>query len=279
MKINFQTMLKHAQFNKYAIPSFNFDNLEMLIAITKAAQQQNAPIIVMITPNIFKFIDLKHVVAIINNTVNQSKVPIFLQLDHCLEPHFIKTKITSDFSSVMLNYGNHPTKENIEKTKEIVQFAAPLGISVESEIIYNNKKDDLTDDINLIEQAIFFRNKTNINGLVFATINSHQQEHKQDLKIDLIKEIANKMPEIFLVLHDNVTINDEQLILAIKAGITKVNISSDLRKVYIESLKQSFKNNLHLSNINVLIENAIMAMQKFAEEKIITLGANNRYKF
>ncbi len=87
------------------------------------------------------------------------------------------------------------------------------------------------------------------------------------------------MPEIFLVLHDNVTINDEQLILAIKAGITKVNISSDLRKVYIESLKQSFKTNPHLSNTDILIENAITAVQKFVEEKIIILGANNRCKF
>lgn len=128
-------------------------------------------------------------------------------------------------------------------------------------------------------KQFFFRNKTNINGLVFAAINSHHQDNKQDLKISLIKEIAIKMPEIFLALHDNVTINDEQLILAIKAGITKVNISSDLRKVYIESLKQNFKTNPHLSNPNILIENVITAIQKFAEEKIIILGANNRCKF
>lgn len=63
----------------------------------------------------------------------------------------------------------------------------------------------------MIEQAIFFRNKTNINGLVFASTNSHHQDSKQDLKISLIKEIAIKMPEIFLALHDNVTISDEQL--------------------------------------------------------------------
>lgn len=167
----------------------------------------------------------------------------------------------------MLNYANHSTKENIEKTKEIVHFAAPLGISVESEIIYSNEKDDINNDISLIDQAVFFRNKTNINGLVFAAINSHEQDNKQDLKISLIKEIVIKMPEIFLVLHDNVTINDEQLILAIKAGIIKVNISSDLRKVYIESLKQSFKTNPHLSNTDILIENAIIAVQKFAEKK------------
>ncbi|BDT03929.1 hypothetical protein SHM_15750 [Spiroplasma ixodetis] len=62
----------------------------------------------------------------------------------------------------MLNYSNYPIKENIEKTKDIVHFAAPLGIIVESEIFYNNTKGDITNDINLIEQAILFRNKTNI---------------------------------------------------------------------------------------------------------------------
>ncbi|WDA54366.1 class II fructose-bisphosphate aldolase [Spiroplasma endosymbiont of Dasysyrphus albostriatus] len=279
MKINLKTMLKHAQINKYAIPSFNFDNLEMLIAITNAAEKQKAPICLMITPNTINCIDLKYVLAITNNVINRAKVPIFLQLDHCLDPHFIKTKITSDFSSVMLNYSNYPIKENIEKTKDIVHFAAPLGIVVESEIFYNNTKGDITNDINLIEQAILFRNKTNINGLVFTAINSHHQDNRQDLKISLIKEIAIKMPEIFLVLHDNVTINNEQLALAIKAGITKVNISSDLRKIYVESLKKSLQTNSNLSNINTLIENAMIAIQKFVEEKIILLGANNRYKF
>ena len=207
MKINFQTMLKHAQVNKYAIPSFNFDNLEMLKAIINAAENQNAPIILMITPNTIKFMDLQYILAIVNNAIKYAKIPIILQLDHCVDPNFIKTKITSTFSSVMLNYCHHNTKENIEKTKAIVNFAAPLGISVEAEIIYNN-------DINntsLIEEAIFFRNKTNINGLVFASINSHKQDIKQDLNVMLIEELANKNPEIFLVLHDNVTINDQQL--------------------------------------------------------------------
>ncbi len=159
MKINFKTLLKDAQLNKYAIPSFNIDNFEMLIAITKATKKQNAPIILMITPSTLKFMNLKYVLPIINNTVNRAKIPIFLQLDHCLDPHFIKTKVTSDFSSVMLNFANHSTKENIEKTKEIVHFAAPLGISVESEIIYSNEKDDINNDISLIDQAVFLEIK------------------------------------------------------------------------------------------------------------------------
>lgn len=79
----------------------------MLIAITNAAEQQKASIILMITPNTIKFIDLKYVLAIANNAINYGKVPIFLQLDHCLEPHFIKTKVTSLFSSVMLNYTDY----------------------------------------------------------------------------------------------------------------------------------------------------------------------------
>ncbi|WP_339042960.1 class II fructose-bisphosphate aldolase [Spiroplasma endosymbiont of Apeira syringaria] len=70
-------MLKHAQINKYAIPSFNFDNLEMLIAITNAAEKQKAPICLMITPNTINCIDLKYVLAIINNVINRAKVPFF----------------------------------------------------------------------------------------------------------------------------------------------------------------------------------------------------------
>lgn len=82
----------------------------------------------------------------------------------------------------MLNYSNYPIKENIEKTKDIVHFAAPLGISVESEIFHNNTKGNITNYINLIEQAILFRNKTNINGLVFTAINSHHQDNRTRFK-------------------------------------------------------------------------------------------------
>lgn len=88
-----------------------------------------------------------------------------------------------------------------------------------------------------------------------------------------------KCLKFFLVLHDNIAINDEQLTLAIKTGITKVNISSDLRKIYVESLKKSLQTNSNLSNLNTLTENAMIDIQKFVEEKIILLGANNRYKF
>lgn len=61
MKINFKTLLKDAQLNKYAIPSFNINNFEMLIAVTKAAEKQNAPIILMITPSTLKFMNLKYI--------------------------------------------------------------------------------------------------------------------------------------------------------------------------------------------------------------------------
>ncbi|WP_339048018.1 class II fructose-bisphosphate aldolase [Spiroplasma endosymbiont of Colias croceus] len=64
-------MLKYGQINKYAIPSFNFDNLEMLIAINNAAEKQKAPICLMITPNTINCIDLKYVLAITNNGVSK----------------------------------------------------------------------------------------------------------------------------------------------------------------------------------------------------------------
>lgn len=276
-------MLKHAQDNKYAVPAFNFDNLEMLKGIIMAAQQENSPVIIMATASAINFMGLEYTLAIANTAINNSTVPVVLHLDHCFDSHFIKTKVTTAFGSVMLDWSKYPLKENIEKTKEIVQFASPLGIAVEAEIGHvGGKEDDMNSDTNIytnIDEAILFRNKTNINALAISVGTQHgQYKAKPILQIDLIKQIANKMPEIPLVLHGASGVDDEQLALAINAGICKVNMGTDLKIAYVQSLKESFKKDPTLFDARIFGQNAIDAVQVVAQRKIIACNANNKAK-
>lgn len=136
-------MLKHAQDNKYAVPAFSFDNLEILKAIINGAQEENSPVIIMASAS----------------AINKATVPVVLHLNHCFDLQFIKTKVTSYFGSVMLDWSKYSLKESIEKTKEIVQFAAPLGIAFESQIGHLGAKDDANIYTN-IDEAVLFINHT-----------------------------------------------------------------------------------------------------------------------
>lgn len=276
-------MLKHAQDNKYAVPAFNFDNLEILKGIILAAEQEHSPVIIMATASAIKFMGLDYTLAIANSAINTATVPVVLHLDHCFDPHFIKTKVTTAFGSVMLDWSKYSLKENIEKTKEIVQFATPLGIAVESEIGHvGGKEDDMNSDTNIytnIDEAILFRNKTNINALAISVGTQHgEYQGKPVLQIDLIKQIASKMPEIPLVLHGASGVDDEQLALAINAGICKVNMGTDLKIAYAQSLKDSFKNDPKLFDARIFGQTAIEAVAIVARTKIIACFANNKAK-
>lgn len=271
-------MLKHAQDNKYAVPAFSFDNLEILKAIINGAQEENSPVIIMASASAIEFMGLDYTIAIANIAINKATVPVVLHLNHCFDLQFIKTKVTSSFGSVMLDWSKYSLKESIEKTKEIVQFAAPLGIAVESQIGHLGAKDDANIYTN-IDEAVLFINHTNINALVISVGTQHgYSKTKPVLQIDLIKQITNKMSEIPLALHGASGVDDKQLALAIAAGICKVNIETDLKMAYAQSLKDSFKKNHELFDTRIFGQTAIDAVQLVVQAKIIACGSKNKAK-
>ncbi|WP_434328486.1 class II fructose-bisphosphate aldolase [Mycoplasma capricolum subsp. capricolum] len=280
MKASLKDQLLKARQNHYAIGAFNFDNLEMLKAIVEAAEESNSPIIAMITESAAKYIGKEIVIASANATISNTKVPIVLHWDHGYDLNLIKWACDNEFSSVMLDASLDDFNTNVNKTLEIVNYAKSKNVEVESEIGHVGGKEDDTDSnidkYTSVDEAIKFVNLTQIDALAIAVGTSHGIfKTAPNLNFDRIKEIRDSI-NTPLVLHGSSGLSDTDLKKAINSGICKINIGTDLKLVYANSLKQWFKENPTSYDARKFGRFAIDQMKKVIKQKLEILGSINK---
>ncbi|WP_342259087.1 class II fructose-bisphosphate aldolase [Spiroplasma endosymbiont of Dioctria linearis] len=280
MKTSLKMELLKAQKLGYALPAFNFDNLEMMKAIIEAAEEENSPVILMVTESAAKYMGLDYVFALALTASNKSKVPVVLHWDHGFDIALIKKAIDAGFSSVMLDSSLKPFDENVKETLEVVNYAKSKGVEVESEIGHvGGKEDDRNSKSNGysdINQTIEFNNLTKVDALAIAIGTSHGLfKGEVKLQFDLLKEIASKI-KTPLVLHGSSQVPLKDLQKAIKLGITKINIGTDLKIACADGLKQYFTENPNDFDARKYGRFAIENVKKQAIIKIRAFGANNR---
>ncbi|WP_434343400.1 class II fructose-bisphosphate aldolase [Mycoplasma sp. 06067-C1-B144P-99-0482-3] len=280
MKASLKDQLLKARQNHYAIGAFNFDNLEMLKAIVEAAEESNSPIIAMITESAAKYIGKEIVIASANAIISNTKVPIVLHWDHGYDLNLIKWACDNEFSSVMLDASLDDFNTNVNKTLEIVNYAKSKNVEVESEIGHVGGKEDDTDSnknkYTSVDKAIKFVNLTQIDALAIAVGTSHGIfKTEPNLNFDRIKEIRDSI-NTPLVLHGSSGLSDTDLKKVINSGICKINIGTDLKLVYANSLKQWFKENPTSYDARKFGRFAIDQMKKVIKQKLEILGSINK---
>ncbi|WP_434334709.1 class II fructose-bisphosphate aldolase [Mycoplasma capricolum subsp. capricolum] len=280
MKASLKDQLLKARQNHYAIGAFNFDNLEMLKAIVEAAEESNSPIIAMITESAAKYMGKEIVIASANAIISNTKVPIVLHWDHGYDLNLIKWACDNEFSSVMLDASLDDFNTNVNKTLEIVNYAKSKNVEVESEIGHVGGKEDDTDSnidkYTSVDEAIKFVNLTQIDALAIAVGTSHGIfKTAPNLNFDRIKEIRDSI-NTPLVLHGSSGLSDTDLKKAINSGICKINIGTDLKLVYANSLKQWFKENPTSYDARKFGRFAIDQMKKVIKQKLEILGSINK---
>ncbi len=280
MKTSLKIELLKAQKLGYALPAFNFDNLEMMKAIIEAAEEENSPVILMVTESAAKYMGLDYVFALALTASNKAKVPVVLHWDHGFDIALIKKAIDAGFSSVMLDSSLKPFDENVKETLEVVNYARSKGVEVESEIGHvGGKEDDRNSKSNGysdVNQAIEFNNLTKVDALAIAIGTSHGLfKGEVKLQFDLLKEIASKI-KTPLVLHGSSQVPLKDLQKAIKLGITKINIGTDLKIACADGLKQYFKENPNDFDARKYGRFAIENVKKQAIIKIRAFGSNNK---
>ena len=280
MKASLKDQLLKARQNHYAIGAFNFDNLEMLKAIVEAAEESNSPIIAMITESAAKYIGKEIVIASANAIISNTKVPIVLHWDHGYDLNLIKWACDNEFSSVMLDASLDDFNTNVNKTLEIVNYAKSKNVEVESEIGHVGGKEDDTDSnidkYTSVDEAIKFVNLTQIDALAIAVGTSHGIfKTEPNLNFDRIKEIRDSI-NTPLVLHGSSGLSDTDLKKVINSGICKINIGTDLKLVYANSLKQWFKENPTGYDARKFGRFAIEQMKNVIKQKLEILGSINK---
>ncbi|AGM25381.1 class II fructose-bisphosphate aldolase [Spiroplasma chrysopicola] len=282
MKTTLKAQLDKAQREAYAVPAFNFDNLEMLKAIIEGAEEEKAPVIIMVTESAAKYMGFEYVTALGQTAVENAKVPVILHWDHGFDLELIKKAVDNKYTSVMLDASAKPTSENIRETQEIVSYAHQRGVEVESEIGHvGGKEDDRSTtggNYTTVSAAINFVQQAAVDCLAIAVGTAHGIYHDEvKLQIDRIAEIkaAVKTP---LVLHGSSGVPSDQLTLAIKAGICKVNIGTDLKLANVKGIRTWLGANPTGYDARKFGRLAIDEMKIIVKEKIKILNATGKAK-
>lgn len=284
MLVTGNEVLLDAQKNKYAVGAFNVNNMEIVQAIIQAAEELNSPVIIQASQGGLKYAGVEYIAALGRLAGEMSKVPVVLHLDHGTDFKQIVQCIRHGFSSVMIDASKLPFEENIRKTKEIVDIAHAVGVSVEAELgKIGGTEDDITvEEKDAIftdpEEARIFVEKTGVDSLAIAVGTAHGV-YKGEPKIDYdrIKEIR-KVVDIPLVLHGSSGVPYESLEKAIECGISKINIDTDIRASFTGKVHEVIEQYPDEIDPRKLLGPAREAMKETIKEKMLVFGSDNKVK-
>lgn len=220
----------------------NFYNFETLSAVLIAAKETNSELILQVSESSIKYMGLNVAKALADSVKKQYDVTAWLHLDHGQNVTLVKECIDAGFDSVMIDASENPFQENVAITKDIVKYAESYGINVEAELGYISK---LGQDQKMVytqpSEAKEFVDATGINALAIAVGSAHGfYKEAPKLQIDLIGEI-NAVTSAALVLHGSSGIPNDQLQAAVKQGITKINLATEIKNIFMKTLQKELR--------------------------------------
>ena len=236
-------MLADAEERGYAVGAFNVSDLAGVQAVVKAAEEERSPVIVQMYTRGSDITWARYMVAMVEVAAQSVNVPVALHLDHGRDLETVKTCIEAGFSSVMMDGSKLPLDENIEVTRKTVEMAHAAGLSAEAELgkIWPGSEemsaDDRASSLTDPEEARRFVQETGVDALAVAIGSAHGlYSFKPDLDLHLLKELRD-LALTHLVLHGGSDLPEDQIRSAIKLGITKVNVATDLAGAYTKALR------------------------------------------
>lgn len=280
---NTKEMILDAQKNHYAVPAFNIHNLETFQVVVDTCEEMRSPVILAATPSTVKYADKDYLVALTGAAMEKLSVPISFHLDHHEDVRDIKETIAAGCRSVMIDGSKLPFEENIATVRDVVEFAHVCGATVEAEL---GKLVGIEDDLVVDEKdslytnpkdAVRFIEATGIDSLAVAIGTAHGlYKGRPKLDFERLQEIRQAV-DIPLVLHGASDVPDELVQQAIRLGICKVNIATDLKIPFSGAIKAYFQEHPEASDPRKYLNPAKEAMQAVVRHKIAVCGSAGKY--
>lgn len=276
MLVNFKEMLNNAKKGHYAVPHFNINNLEWTKYILEECNSLNVPVILGVSEGAAKymggFIEVSSMVRGMIASLNIT-IPVCLHVDHGSSFETCKEAIDAGFTSVMIDASRHELPENIAITKQVVEYAHHRDISVEAEVGHiGGTEDNITSSATnaTLEDCLTLYNNTGIDSLAPALGSVHGL-YKGEPNLDFVtmKQINENLP-IPLVLHGGTGIPDDKIKEAIKCGISKININTDLQIVWSNAVRKFLSEDEKVYDPRKVIGSGEQAMKQRIKE-IVTL--------
>lgn len=285
MLMNMKDLLKVANKHYFAVPAFNIGTGQILNGVMDTCEKLKAPVILAIHPNELHFQGASFIKMCIDRA-NKSFLPVVIHLDHSdFGP--ICEAVQAGFTSVMIDASHLPFEENMDITKKVCEFAHPLGVSVEGELgTIGTTEGDTEGGANTIlytkpDDAVKFVEETGVDTLAIAIGTSHglyPAGMQPKLRQDILSEIKAKLPDTPLVLHGGSGNKDEEIAEAVKRGINKINISSDIKDAFYQRLRITLQDPKIREPFD-LYPDSVAAMNEVVEHKIRLFNDDDKLKY
>lgn len=256
MLVNITDVLSKAKNEKYAIPATNIDNENNLRAAIQAAENKRSPLILNVTPVANP--DLFYFGRMCRDFCEKASVPVVLNLDHGKTFEQCMQGIQAGFTNIMIDRSWLPLEQNLEEVKEMVKMVHALGCTVEAELGHvgfgENYSHDGNTALTQVDEAMYFVKETKVDALAVAIGTAHGvYKGTPHIRFDLLHELSNQL-DVPLVLHGGSGTGEENLRRCAREGISKINLSNDLKRAAINHLIHRDLSGNEVYNLYPLLE-------------------------
>lgn len=285
MLMNMKDLLTVAQKNHFAVPAFNIGSDQLLKAVMKTVKELKSPVILEMSPDEFNFVGYAQIQAMLYEAAH-TDVPVCIHLDHGDSYETVVRAIQAGMTSVMIDASKLPYEENVAITKKVVETAHIANVSVESELgtigTTGNSIEGGTQGViyTVPEEAKQFIEDTGIDTFACAIGTAHgiyPKDMKPKLRIDILKDITDQV-SVPLVLHGGSSNKDEEIAEAVKNGICKINISSDIKVAFYEQARKTLNENPGYREPLEIYPAAMKACGKVCADKIRLFNSQDKVK-
>lgn len=283
-------LMQRSRQQHFAVGAFNIDNQETLIAVARAAQNHNSPVLVEVSDGEVKAMGLENIRDLVDNYKEEYGIEMYVNLDHSPTVEDCKRAIDAgyEFIHIDISQANHDASEEeiTAKTKEVVEYAKFTGALVESEPHYfggsSNVHDEAIDydeirkTFSTPDVAKKFIDATGIDTFAAAIGNLHgKYPVPKELDLELLKQIREAI-DCQISLHGGSGTPLHYFEDAAKIGVSKININSDMRFAFRKTLEKVLKENPDEYAVVKLMPTVYEAVQVVVEEKILAFGSKDK---
>jgi len=256
-----------------ALAAFNVFDFDGMRAVADAAGEVHLPVYMQFSASTVKYYGAETIKQLLNVASGDNRKLIKVHLDHCNDLDLIKNCIKNDWDSVMGDFSNLSISENIKNMLKIKALVGKRFVEIEGELgqvagVEDGHGEDGGSYVEL-EEVKRFIDETNIELLAVGIGNAHGFYSSTDsIDINLLKKVYNKIPDQKLVLHGGTGIEPEKIIEMKCYGIYKINVSTELKDVYLKASKVHLESNKKFEMIS-LVNNRYESVKNMAKRKIL----------
>lgn len=277
--------LEKAKREKFAVGAFNIGNLETFKAVVQAAANKKSPVIIESSPGETSWMGADNIIDLAKNFSQDFGIPVLVNLDHAESVEDCARAIEAGYDLIHYDGSKLSLEENIEGAKKVVELAHAKSLTVEGELdhitgsseVHQGSAAEFSAKTRFSdpERAKAFVENTGVDifAAFFGNVHGIFTGGDENLHLDILEKITAALPNTFISLHGGSGIPDSQVKGAIERGVVKVNINTEMRQAFKNSLEEVLEKNPEEYAMYKLEGPVVEAVQKIVEHKIDIFGS------